>query len=51
MPSFQEDLHAFTEALGPAVPELVLPLADADRADATERNRFTSALVRVLRGE
>ncbi len=45
MPSFFEDLSAFTEALGPENAPIVLPLAQVHWPDAAARDEFISALV------
>jgi hypothetical protein len=45
MPSFTEDLVAFTEALGPENAPIVLPLAQVHWPDAQSRDDFIAGLL------
>lgn len=45
MPSFYEDLSAFTEALGPENAPVVLPLAQVHWPTAEARDEFIGALL------
>ncbi len=47
MPSFLDDLSAFTEALGPQSAAIVLPLSLVDWPDAAARDEFISGLLGV----
>jgi len=50
LPSFIEDVTAFTEALGPENAPIVLPLAAVHWPDAAARDEFIGALIGVQGG-
>lgn len=51
LPSFIEDVTAFTEALGPENPGIVLPLATVHWPTGAARDEFISALIKSQGGE